>query len=301
MGRLARRSAPVHLTGFCVEFTQELGAHDQTWSVAMVAGRRRSTMVPMSTSIPLIAVPGRLSADATNVRGEAFAAGQRYLRAIGRAGGHGVVVPPIVDDLEQVIASMDRFDGLVLHGGGDLDPTLYGEQPSAEQLYGIVADHDVFELAVLRAALDRDIPILAICRGMQVLNVALGGTLNQHIGNGDAGNDDTGNGDTGNDDHWHTYHAVEIEADSRLAAALQTTRPQACHSVHHQALKAVAAGLRIVATARDGTIEGVEYDARSWVVGVQWHPEDTAATDAVQQHLFEAFISSARNHAAISS
>jgi putative glutamine amidotransferase len=229
-----------------------------------------------------------LSTDATNVRGEAFAAGQRYLRAIGRAAGHGVVLPPIVEDLEQVIASIDRFDGLVLHGGGDLDPTLYGEQPSAEQLYGIVADHDVFELAVLRAALDRDIPILAICRGMQVLNVALGGTLNQHIGNGD----------TESDDHWHTYHAVEIVAGSLLAAALQTTRPQACHSVHHQALKAVAPGLRIVATAADGTIEGVEYDGRSWVVGVQWHPEDTAATDAVQQHLFDAFVSTARDRAA---
>ncbi len=238
--------------------------------------------MPMS-AIPLIAVPGRLSAEATNVRGEAFAAGQRYLRSIGRAGGQGVILPPIVDEpgplsgtlSEQMLETLSRFDGIVLHGGGDIDPTLYGEQATAQELYGIVPEHDIYELAVLRAAIELDMPVLAICRGVQLLNVAFGGTLNQDIGT---------------ETHWHTLHPVDVVADSRLARALGTTRPAACHSVHHQSLKVVAPCLRVVAMAEDGTIEAVELDAATWVVGVQWHPEDTAAEDLVQQRLFDAVV-----------
>ena len=240
----------------------------------------------MRVPTPLIAVPGRLSPDATNVRGEAFAAGQGYLRGIGWAGGQGVILPPIVDDLEstdgceRLLETLSRFDGIVLHGGGDIDPALYGESPSAEALYGIVPEHDAYEMAVLRAALQLDMPVLAICRGLQILNVALGGTLRQDIGT---------------EAHWHTFHTVGLTAGSRLAQAMDTTRPTACHSVHHQSLKVVAPGLQIVGHADDGLIEAVEYDAGTWVVGVQWHPEDNAADDPVQQRLFDALITQAQS------
>ena len=233
----------------------------------------------------MIAVPGRLSASATNVRGEAFAAGQGYLRGIARAGGQGVILPPIVDGLdtasgiEQLGETLSRFDGIVLHGGGDVDPRLYGEAPTAKELYGIIPEHDAFELAVLRAAIELDMPVLAICRGLQILDVALGGTLNQDIGT---------------ETHWHTLHAVELTAGSRLAEAMGTTRPLACNSVHHQSLKVVAPDLVVVGHADDGLVEAVEYDAKSWIVGVQWHPEDTAAVDPVQQRLFDALITKAR-------
>lgn len=228
--------------------------------------------------VPLIAVTGRLAPAAENVRGVAFAGGQHYSRALARAGAQPVIVPPAHETFERLLDSLRRFDALVLQGGGDVDPRRYGEEPSAEQLYGIVEDHDVLEFELVRAAVELDLPVLAICRGLQVLNVALGGTLHQ---------------DLGTEDHWFTHHPVELEAGSLTARAFRTERPAACHSVHHQALKDVAADLRTVGRAEDGTIEAVELPGARWVVGVQWHPEDTAAADPEQQALFDALVAEA--------
>ena len=228
--------------------------------------------------LPLIAVTGRLSPAADNVRGEAFSSGQRYSRAIARAGAQPVIVPPVVETFDRLLASLRRFDGLVLHGGGDIDPRRYGEEPAAEQLYGIVPEHDTLEFELLRAAIELDLPVLAICRGVQVLNVALGGTLHQ---------------DMGTEAHWHTLHPVTLTPHSRLALALGTVRPGACHSVHHQALKHVSPELDVVGLADDGTVEAVELPGARWIVGVQWHPEDTAADDPVQQALFDALVAQA--------
>lgn len=225
--------------------------------------------------MPLIAITGRLAPAAENVRGEAFASGQRYSRAVARAGAQPVIVPPAVESFERLLDALRRFDGLILHGGGDVDPRRYGEERSAEQLYGIVPEHDELEFLLVRAALELDLPVLAICRGVQVLNVALGGTLHQ---------------DLGTEDHWHTLHPVELESGCRTALAVGTTRPEACHSVHHQALKAVSPELRVVGRADDDTVEAVELPGARWVVGVQWHPEDTAADDPAQQGLFDALI-----------
>ncbi len=130
----------------------------------------------------------------------------------------------------------------------------------------------------MTTALRLGLPVLAICRGLQVLNVALGGTLHQDIGT---------------ESHWRVLHPVDVEPGSILAGALGTTRPAACHSVHHQSLNAVAAPLRVVGRAADGTIEAVELPDSRFVVGVQWHPEDTAATDPEQQALFDALVAAA--------
>jgi putative glutamine amidotransferase len=219
---------------------------------------------------------------AVNVRGEAFASGQRYSRAVARAGAQPATLPPIGQDVELITESLARFDGLVLQGGGDVDPRRYGEEPAAEALYGIVPDHDELEFALLDAARVIGLPVLAICRGMQVLNVACGGTLVQ---------------DLGSEDHWHQLHPVSLSADSRLAGALGTNRPAACHSVHHQGLKVLGEGLQVVGYADDGTIEAVELIGEAWVVGVQWHPEDTADEDPVQQRLFDSFVAETRRHA----
>ena len=229
---------------------------------------------------PLIAVGGRLSPTATNVRGEAFASGQRYSRALTRAGAQPATLPPLDEPPDVVTESLARFDGLVLHGGGDIDPRRYGEEPSSETLYGVVPEHDDLEFALLDAALAIGMPVLAICRGMQLLNVACGGTLVQ---------------DLGTEAHWHQLHPVTLEGGSRLVEALGTKRPDACHSVHHQGLRTVGAGLEVVGYADDGTIEAVELAGAAWVVGVQWHPEDTAADDPVHQNLFDAFVSQTRS------
>lgn len=226
-------------------------------------------------SRPLVLIVGRLSPEATGVRGLPFAAGRRYFEAVARAGGAPVMLPPIselVDDVADVVA---RVDAVVLHGGGDVDPRRYGQEASAEQLYGIVPEHDDVELAVVRAALELDRPMLAICRGLQVLNVAMGGTLHQDIGG---------------EDHWFAYHPVEVAADSRLAAALGDTPTPRGHCVHHQALDRVADGLRVVARTADGIVHAAEVDAARWIVGTQWHPEDSADVDPQQQALFRSLL-----------
>ena len=220
-------------------------------------------------------IVGRLSSEAQGVRGAAFAAGQGYFRAVERAGGVALLLPPIPASVDRLADLLDRVDAIVLHGGGDVDPRRYGMEPAADELYGIVAEHDEVELAVIRAAIATDLPLLAICRGMQILNVACGGTLVQHIGN---------------DDHWYLTHPVNVEPGSRLAKALGSERPDQCHSVHHQAIDRLGDGLRVVATADDGMPEAMELESARWTVAVQWHPEDTAETDPQQQALFDELV-----------
>ena len=226
-------------------------------------------------SAPLVLIVGRLATEAKGVRGAPFAAGRTYFNAVAAAGGVPLMLPPIVSLIDQVPALLARVDAVVLHGGGDVDPRRYGQEASAEQLYGIVAEHDEVELSVVRAALDTDLPMLAICRGLQVLNVAMGGTLQQHIGT---------------ESHWFAHRTdVEVAEGSRLAAALGG-KPVACHCVHHQAIDQLADGLTVTARTADGIIHGAEVDSARWVVGTQWHPEDTAANDPQQLALFEALL-----------
>lgn len=228
-------------------------------------------------------IVGRLAPEAAPVRGEAFAAGQRYFRGIQRAGGIPLMVPPIPELIERFPELLDRADGLLLHGGGDVDPRRYGQNPLADELYGIVPDHDDVELAIVTQAVAADIPVLAICRGIQVLNVALGGTLRQDIGT---------------DDHWHGFREVRLDPSSQLAGALGTEQVRHCHCVHHQDLDEVAPTLRVVGRdVDDGLIHAVESTEASWVIGVQWHPEDTALDDAEQQRLFDALVATARTPA----
>jgi putative glutamine amidotransferase len=228
-------------------------------------------------SAPIVVVVGRSSTEAKGVRGAAYAAGRRYVEAVVRAGGMPLIVPPISDAVDRLGHLLDRVDAVLLHGGGDIDPRRYGQEP-VDTVYGVVSEHDEMELAIVRAALDRDLPMLAICRGMQVLNIALGGTLVQHIGH---------------DDHWLQEHPVTVEADSLIARAVGSTRLHACHSMHHQSLDRLGEGLRVVGRADDGTLEAVELTAGRWVVAPQWHPEDTAHADPQQQRLFDALVSHA--------
>ena len=223
---------------------------------------------------PLVLIVGRYAAEAKGVRGEPFAAGRRYFEAVARAGGMPLMLPPITSLIDDIPDLIRQVDAVVLHGGGDVDPRHYGQDATAEQLYGIVPEHDDVELAVVRAALEEGAPMLAICRGMQVLNVAMGGTLQQDIGT---------------ESHWFAHHEVALEPGSRLAKAIGSDIVLAGHCVHHQALDRVADGLTVVGHA-DDLVHAVELDDDAWVVATQWHPEDTAATDAQQQALFTALI-----------
>ena len=199
-----------------------------------------------------------------------------YVRAVERAGGRPLLVPPSTNGVEE---TLDAVDGLIFSGGSDLDPELYGQDAHPET-NGIVPERDTAELTLLRAALGRDLPVLAICRGSQVLNVALGGDLIQHLPEA-----------VGHDRHKETPgvfadHEVGIEAGSRLGAVLGDRTPVKSH--HHQGFGRLGSGLRAVAKDEDGTVEALEDPARRFTLGVLWHPE--ADEDA---RLFEALVAEA--------
>ena len=204
-----------------------------------------------------------------------------YVKAIERAGGRALVVPPSEDGVEE---TLDVLDGLLLSGGSDLDPSLYGAEPHPETRQ-VRPERDRAELALLRAALARDLPVLAVCRGSQVLNVARGGDLVQHLPEA-----------VGHEAHRETAgvfsdHAVEVEPNSRLGGIVGGSVEVKSH--HHQGYGELGEGLRVVARADDGTIEAVEDPERRFAVGVLWHPEE--GEDAA---LFEALVSEARDYAA---
>lgn len=233
------------------------------------------------TSPPLIGICGRVLSFSDEGRRDAFSSSQPYSRAVAKAGGLPVLLPPLATAPKMVDTYLDRLAGLMLPGGGDIEPHRYGDEPSTDALYGMVGLHDEFDLALTHAALARDLPMLAICRGMQVLNVALGGTLVQDLDGGG---------------HWMCEHPVDIVDGSRLAAAAGRTSLTHCYSVHHQGLGRLGAGLVPVAHDPHGLIEAVEHEDASWVLGVQWHPEDTTSIEPAQQGIFDEFIRRAAEH-----
>jgi putative glutamine amidotransferase len=235
----------------------------------------------------LIAIAGQPipAGEVASWKDESVAVPARYVRALHRAGGQEAILAPRPLDRREVNRLIDRFDGVLLIGGGDVDPSHYGQDPLPE-VYGIDSEADLFEMHLVGGAIDRGLPVLAICRGIQVLNVALGGSLDQHItGREGVG----GHGDPGVRAERHDVH---IEAGGRTAKALGAETVTVSSS-HHQAVARLGEGLVISGRAPDGVIEAVERPDGPWVVGVQWHPERTADADPAQQRLFDAFVDEA--------
>jgi putative glutamine amidotransferase len=207
-----------------------------------------------------------------------------YVRAVQRAGGIPLVIPVHLTDLAALMA---RLDGLVVSGGPDLDPALYNGL-AHPAVYGVHTERDEAEIALLRLAIAAGLPTLCICRGLQTLNVALGGSLIEHLPDESSGAIVHRQEPPG----W-SRHRVAVQPGSQLAAALGVTVAEVA-SWHHQALRTVAPGLVVTATAADGTLEAAELPSHPWLVAVQWHPEASAATDPVQQRLFDTLIQRAR-------
>lgn len=210
-----------------------------------------------------------------------------YLRAVEQAGGIPVLLPPSLG-----AGARDRLvgqlQGLMLTGGGDVDPRHFGEAPHPT-LVEISTDRDALELEVTRRMLDEDLPVLAICRGIQVLNVALGGTLYQDIPS-DPGSALVHSQAARRD---RPTHVVTVQNGSRLAAIVGTLRLEV-NSFHHQAVRRLGEGLTAVAWAPDGIVEGIEaIDRTRFVLGVQWHPEDLVQHDAAARDLFAALVGAA--------
>ena len=240
----------------------------------------------MSTSVshglrsrPLVALPGRFSAGASALRYQAVVVARALAEAVYEAGGEPLVVHPHDGAAGlDCAARLGWADALLLPGGGDLDPSAYGQVVEHDAVYDVDQTQDAFDLAAARWALAAGVPLLAVCRGLQVVNVALGGSLNQHV----------------EPPHRHFRHEVTVAPRSLLAAALGAERFDAsCY--HHQTVDRLGDGLVAVAHAGDGTVEGVERPgAAGWFLGVQWHPEDTATSDPTQRALLEAFVDAAR-------
>ncbi len=214
---------------------------------------------------------------------EAHLVADSYVSGLQRTGAVAILLPVDRRAPQQLL---ELIDGLLLIGGADIDPRSYGEpaDPAIESTY---PERDQFELALLRGAIERDLPVLAICRGMQMLNIALGGSLNQDLSASD-----------GSQPHRRIVgsfegneQTIELEPGSLAArAAGETVHVGRCH--HHQAVSTVGAGLRVSGRTADGVIEAIESADGRWVLGVQWHPEADESTQ-----LFSALRDAAYQHA----
>ncbi len=186
-----------------------------------------------------------------------------YVEGVERAGGVPVILPVL--DPDAVEHLLPAVDGVLLTGGGDVAPSRYGARPIAET-HNVDPLRDAFEIRLIEMAIEADLPLLATCRGMQVLNVAMGGSLIQHVPHATGQFHD-------HPEHWREgVHRVKIEPDSHLAEALGATEVEV-NSIHHQAVDQAAPGTRAVAWAEDDTVEAIELPGSPHVVAVQWHPE----------------------------
>jgi len=225
-------------------------------------------------------VPPRIGLTTTRPESDKFA---NYLRAVERAGGSAV---PIVPGQEVAAGALQDLDALILTGGGDIDPALYRREKHAKTS-DIDAARDALEIELVRRAKEQGLPTLCICRGLQVLNVALDGTLTQHLPD-QVGEEVPHSGAKGKDG----IHPIDVEAGSHLARILGTTQTSPASS-HHQAIDELAPGLRVVARSPDdGVIEAVEAESHPWLIGVQWHPE--RSDEPCQQQLFVDLVRAAR-------
>jgi putative glutamine amidotransferase len=231
---------------------------------------------------PLVIIPARFSDSASALRYVAEVAAAKLLEALWGAGGEPLVVHPTAPrpGTEQLAERFWMADAVLLPGGGDLSPRWYGQQPHPS-LYGVDEDQDAFDLAVARWAMQENLPLLAICRGIDVVNVALGGTVVQDM------NETTGR------DHRELVHDIELVPDTAMRDIVSGDRITISCS-HHQCIDELADKLQPAAYAADGTIEAVTLAGHEgWFLGLQWHLEDFADSDPVQQGIFRAFVTAA--------
>ena len=235
---------------------------------------------------PLI---GITPSPATDEHGTRYALSPNYTEAVEAAGGVPVILPPQQGNVDELL---DALDGVILSGGGDIRPTIYGDTEQHPATYGIHDLRDQFELELARKAIARDMPLLAICRGIQVLNVALGGTLIQDIA--DQHSDQIEHRQNrGEIPAAQPSHAVTAAPGSLLARVYGATALQT-NSFHHQALREVSSELRAIARAPDGTVESVEHPGCRWLLGVQWHPEMMFRAHSEHLAPFQALVEAAR-------
>lgn len=236
---------------------------------------------------PLIAIPARFSASASALRHEAVVASRSLITAVHAAGGEPLMMLPsapggVADDAE-VARRLAYADGVLLPGGGDISAHWSG-QHHHPTLYDVDEEQDAFDLAVARAALAGGLPTLAICRGLQIVNVAHGGRLVQDM---------ESHADEPMAHHRHHRHDITVSHRSLLGSIVGERVHASCY--HHQCLAELGDGMRVVARSEEGVVEAAELeDHDGWFLGIQWHPEDTWQDDPVQVGIFTAFVDACR-------
>jgi putative glutamine amidotransferase len=241
---------------------------------------------------PIIGINCELEANRRTLGdGKQITLNPNYARCVARAGGTPVLLPPIVAadraDLSTIEAQLAAIDALILVGGDDMDPTAYSQRPHPA-LIPLDRERDLYDLALAKAALKRKTPILGICGGMQLLAVATGGSLHQHLPDCE-GRQFAALEPVHRDQHGATkIHRVLVAADSRFASIVDSGVLET-NSRHHQAVDRLGSGLRVAATAPDGVVEAIEATTDGFVLGVQWHPEESAS-DATSLRIFAALV-----------
>ena len=247
-----------------------------------------------SSARPLVGIPCRSDGSLVYQGRHINAQNSSYIKAIIHAGGAPFLIP--VEARDEVLRTLFRqADGILLTGGGDIAPYFFGEEPHPSSS-NVQSARDELEIALVRSAVEENKPLLGICRGIQVMNVALGGSLHQDIASQCR--------DAGRHDYFYSSdyprdflaHAVRVEPDAKLGAALRGEQLPV-NSLHHQALKEIPSTYRVVARAPDGIVEGIEIPEHPFAVGVQWHPEELVASQAAARRLFLAFVDACRTQA----
>ena len=246
------------------------------------------------TTPPLIGIPA-YSAERAGTDRAIYANNAAYALAVAQAGGIPLFIPPtpqLADDDAAIETLCARLDGLLLSGGADVDPARYGEA-TATWCGEVEPERDALELALTVRALAINLPILGICRGMQVLNVACGGNLHQDIA---AEQPEAQRHPWSNYPRDYRAHGIRLAPGSRLAAILGVERHEV-NSLHHQAVARPGAGVEVTAWADDGIAEAMELPDQPFALAVQYHPEELAASDPLSRQLFAAFIAACQAYA----
>lgn len=219
---------------------------------------------------PRIAILGRFAEHTSATRLSAVVNARRLLEIVWAAGGDPITLLPV--EGSNWSERLAGFAGVLMPGGSDVDPKRYGQEPASEELYGIDPLQDEVDISLVKYAFEHDLPLLTICRGTQVTNVALGGTLVQHMA------------------EPHRHHVAPVEITEHIVD-LGITNPRVSASCfHHQIIDSLGAGVKPIAFAAEGHIEAVKYEGLSWGYGVQWHPEDNYKDDAAQLELVRRFV-----------
>ncbi|RMF05591.1 MAG: gamma-glutamyl-gamma-aminobutyrate hydrolase family protein [Chloroflexi bacterium] len=248
----------------------------------------------MSAYCPIIGIPCRLDTSGLYPGRPVDAQNTAYTRAVIESGGIPILIPVEVNGV-MLDTLFNRVDGILFSGGGDIDPAYYNQPHLVDNLSDIQQIRDEHELRLIRMAIDKGKPFLAICRGMQVMNVATGGTLYQDLA--------TQNPNTIRHDFYYSdeqlprnyiAHNVQLEKSSRLYNILQSDRVPV-NSLHHQAIREVGSTVQVTGRAEDGVVEVLEIKDHPFALGVQWHPEELYSESAEARKLFDAFVGVSRN------